>query len=834
MVRENGKYALWQKRSPLSLIFLFFVTLILLTGCSGFIDRAQEQRAPDQMIILNAGHSVGQTFVSQHGGLNGVEFWLETTPATHGTLHFHLRDTPQASSNLATASLPLDTLTSPGFYRFSFLPDTNSHGVYRYAVLEIEGDGAIQVGAASADSYLNGVAYVDNTPRDAQLSFRLVHAPISIMRDIILALLGWAGVALVGGLLYLVPGYALLAWFLPKGRKIYWITRMGLAAGVSLALYPILLLWTNLFNLHLGDLYVWLTVGGGVISLLVRHRHLQLTTLKNAFRHWPHSEVIWPDVICLIALLLTFGVRFLVVRTLDAPMWGDSVQHTVIAQLLVDHGGLFNSWEPYAPYQSLTVHYGFHTAVALLSWATGLGATKATLIAGQVLNGLAALTLYPLMVRLTKGNRWAGSGAVIVAGLLSPMPGFYVNWGRYAQLTGQVILPVAIWLLWEAVEEHRHSLSVVFIAGLALAGMTLCYYRTPLFYAPFILAWLATWGTSHFGKNGRLWLMGLARLVFIAAIASLLLAPWGVRIMGGNLTTAIKSGVTSQSPLQQVLADYHIWSSVTDYLPLPLLLAALLGLAWAIIRRQWLVASVGLWVMLLALWVAGRLISFPAANMMQNFAIVISLYIPASLLIGGLIGAAMEWPAQQGKWFQKWVGSGLLLVLALIGSYHQAQIVQSQFELVTRPDMQAMTWIRENTSPDALFLVEGFRIYGGHSAVGSDAGWWIPLLAKRRNTMPPQYALFNESPIEAGYSQRVVKLIAKLETASPSSPEGLQTLCDWGISHIYIGQGQGKVGMGVSQLFSPQDFINSPSFDLLYHRDRVYIFALAHEACGEK
>jgi hypothetical protein len=51
--------------------------------------------------------------------------------------------------------------------------------------------------------------------------------------------------------------------------------------------------------------------------------------------------------------------RFWPIRTLDTPMWGDSYQHSLIAQLLVDNLGLFQSWEPYADLLSFTYHYGF-------------------------------------------------------------------------------------------------------------------------------------------------------------------------------------------------------------------------------------------------------------------------------------------------------------------------------------------------------------------------------------------------------------------------------------------------------------------------------------------
>jgi hypothetical protein len=56
-------------------------------------------------------------------------------------------------------------------------------------------------------------------------------------------------------------------------------------------------------------------------------------------------------------------------------------------------------------------------------------------------------------------------------------------------------------------------------------------------------------------------------------------------------------------------------------------------------------------------------------------------------------------------------------------------------------------------------------------------------------------------------------------------------LCHWGITHVYIGQGQGLVSFGNTQLFSPQELMQTASFRLVYHEDRVYIFSLEPEAC---
>ncbi|RME43034.1 MAG: hypothetical protein D6791_16435, partial [Chloroflexi bacterium] len=111
-------------------------------------------------------------------------------------------------------------------------------------------------------------------------------------------------------------------------------------------------------------------------------------------------------------------------------MWGDSYHHTLIAQLLADHGGLFQSWEPYVPLRSFTYHFGFHSNVVLFHWLTGTPILQSVIVVGQILNALAPLMIYPLVRRLG-GSEWTGLIAVLIASLLSPMPAGYVNWGRY-------------------------------------------------------------------------------------------------------------------------------------------------------------------------------------------------------------------------------------------------------------------------------------------------------------------------------------------------------------------------------------------------------------------
>lgn len=807
--------------------------LLLLSACAPppLIDssqpHAQESRTLDAPI--------GQTFVAQHGGLAGVELYLAPQSETSGPLTLHLRAEPGATSDLASASLPAGVVTEPGFYRFAFPPLPDSHGRYYYAVLDPPPGAPLTIGTGLGHTYLQGALYRNGQPENAHLSFRLVYDPWAVLLELAQAALAGLALLAAASAVFLAPGLALV--FLleqEKGRPARrWAERLGLAAGLGLAIPPLLLLWLDLLGLRLGAATLWLASGPAFVFLLWRAYRWRQTCPPSAPADGKSRgfRLDWADAALIGVLALIFAVRLLVIRTLDAPSWGDSVQHAMMTQLILDWGGLFHSWEPYAPYQSLTIHYGFSTVAAFLAWATGLDAVRSTLVAGQLVNGIAVFALYPLAVRVAGGNRWAGVGAVLVAGLASPMPAFYVNWGRYAQLTGQAILPVALWLLWESAEQRRLPWRTIGVAALAVAGMTLSYYRMPFYLAAFMAAWLLVWALPTWWVNLRAWLTRGGRLALAAALVAGLFLPWVLVIRSSSLAGALEVGVNTTSPLAAVLADYQIWRDITIYVPeLLLALSLLAGLLALLLRRRGPLLPL-VWTVVLASLVAGRLIGLPGANLLQNFAVLIALYMPVSLLCGWLLGQLAALAQRRAVPFAQ-----PLIALSLIGTglwfaRPQLGVIDPSYIVAMRPDIRAMAWIREHTPPDALFLAEGFRVYDGYSVVGADGGWWIPLLAGRRNTMPPQYAILNEREAEPGYNQRVVGLAVALETTRLDTAEGVRILCDWGITHAYVGQAHGYVGFGAQQLYSPDELLNSPAFELLYHEDRVYIFRLLPESC---
>ncbi len=244
----------------------------------------------------------------------------------------------------------------------------------------------------------------------------------------------WLAYLLATVFLYFLPGWALLS-LLWKGRgkekPMHWEEKACLAAGVSVALYPLLFLLASISGVSPGK---WLALVPGCAALVViigqNIKRVGFYPTRRRSHGSPEKSALRLESWLFLALAIAlFLIRWAAVRAMSAPAWGDSVHHTAIVRLIVENGGLFNSWAPYFPVESMNYHFGFHANVAVFAWLTGLAAPQAVLVAGQALNVLAVLILLPLAVRLA-GTRWAGIGAVMVAGLVSEMPGFYVNWGR--------------------------------------------------------------------------------------------------------------------------------------------------------------------------------------------------------------------------------------------------------------------------------------------------------------------------------------------------------------------------------------------------------------------
>jgi hypothetical protein len=822
-----------------SLLGLFLVVLFA-SGCSDFVDVTQPNSGLGLGSPVTAGQNVGQTFVARHGGLTGISILAAMDgSAGDGIAVLHLRTDPASAQDIARASLPLSQISGFGFYEFSFSPIRDTHGKRYYFLIEVqrlpEGS-SFTVGRGPGQAYDDGAMYRSGQPRDRQLTFRLHYAWRELVAGLLLGLLADLKFFAITLALFVLPGWALLTYLLPE-RRFVWSEKLGLAAGLSLCAYPLLLVWTRVIGVQPGAVAAWGPVAVAVIALAWHYRRVIRTQSAQAYislRGWVRSTAFLADVTLAFVALTVLGVRLFVIRGYQIPLWGDSVQHAAISQLIVDHGGLFDSWLPYTPFRTLTVHFGFHTDVAVVHWLTGDPIPHATLVTGQIVNFIAVLALVPLACRITQ-SRWAGIGVMLVAGLLSPMPMEYVNWGRYSQLAGQAVLPIAAWLTWELGEmQAKQKWRIILLISIALAGMFLSYYRVPHYYAAFVVAWLLAYCLPRWRLDWRSWGRCMIQLAASGLVLLALVAPWLVHIKGGNLAASIETGIAKGSTLEQVLQQYEQWRTIMLYVPGALMVMASAGLVWGALRGRAAVITIGLWALGLSALIATQLLKLPGSNQMASFAIMICLYIPAGLLGGSLVDAVLRYLERLKLWGNVVAVVGVI-ALALWGVKDRSGVINLAYRMVTPADLAAMDWIRANIPNDARFLVDGFLIYNGRSVVGSDAGWWIPLLTGRQNTMPPQYALLNEEPYQPEYAKIVVDLVAELRRVGVTSSDGVRLLCQQGITHVYIGQGQGRIAVPPPEPMLPLSKLEaSPYFAALYRQDKVGVFGFDRSVCATR
>lgn len=795
------------------------ILLFFLAGCSPFVNDGQPVTTPSS-VILRLGETVGQTFTARDRGLNGVEVFLAPDATANGEIRLHLLANSQSTTDIAMGTLSAQAVTTPGFYRFDFAPQSNSRQQDYYLVVDLQGGGSVRVGTASGDAYLDGALYQNGNPSEAQMSFRLAYDPIELMIGLASQTLAWLRVLAIATVLFVLPGWALLVFHFPTWGSLSWGEKLGLAAGVSIAIYPLLFLWTDLIGLHLGSLYAWLPIVLAVLALLWHYRAWRPIDLRQSLDTWRQSKNVLPDLILIILISAVFGVRFWVIRSIDLPMWGDSYQHTMITQLLIDHGGLFTSWEPYADMITFTYHFGFHAVSAVFHWISAMGVPQAVLWTGQILNGLAVLALYPLAVRIGI-NRWAGVGAVLIAGLLSPMPMYYVNWGRYTQLAGQVVLPIAIVLAWVAMDAKPRDWRLFGLAWIVLAGLGLVHYRIliflVLFFAACILVELIASRRIARVLAGTFWL-GLG--------SSLLFLPWFLRIFGGRIMQVFGAQLTTApSAVSDFMQEYNALGDLGSYMPIIIWLGFLVSIIWGLGRRDKRIAVIALWSVLVFLSANPRLLNLPGEGAINNFTVFIAAYIPISTLVGGMLGSLIKAQTMMRHESATVLLAVIFVISVIMGTSQRLgdiQIVQS--ELVTRADLRAMAWIRENTPQDAHFLVNSFLAYGGTVAVGSDGGWWLPLLAHRQTSLPPINYSSERGPL-SNYWEWVNRITSDITTKGIDSPDMLALLKERQIRYIYIGQRQGRVNYA-GPVLEPERLQASPSFKLIYRQDRVWGFQI--------
>jgi hypothetical protein len=762
--------------------------------------------------------------MAYQGGLEGVELRLapQTSEPVSGTILFQLRRSADSPEILVTGTLDAGQVSGEAL-RIDFVPQSASRLQDYYILLQFAGSGGYGLLAGPASAYPNGAAYQNGRPLEAQLSFRLFHDPLLAALGMVELFAQWLLYGAAAAALLVLPGLALLL-SLPHASRVS-LGRLDLAflaPSLSVGIYPLFIMITGLLGSHLGPLYAWIPVGLSILALaprLWRIRQLAVARFKSRWK-WPSlHQVILVGVIALIVFS-----RLWPIRALEAPMWRDSYQHSVLTQLLLERGGLFDDWKPYADMLSLTYHIGFHSVSAAFGWMTGQSGSQSVLWMGQFLNIAAVLVLYPVARKMTR-SPWAGTIAVAFAGLVSAHPGFYLNWGRYTQLAGQVVLPGLIWLIWTTIEYSRErpawrNLAVlVALAGLAWAGLALSHYRILILAVVFMAVTIPT-GMLLLKLNRT----GVVALATGSALGAILFLPWLLRTSTGTLTsTAADLLATPPSQASDFVLSYNGGADILSYYPALLRLGIALVTGLALLKRNSYVPSILVWMLAVLAATNPQAFGLGGAGIITNFALAIFVYVAVALLTGvgmaeliPLLTAIRLRPVRMGACA---ILACAGFVLAVIGFRDRlSDIHPERYALFLRPDKRAADWITQNTRTDARLLVNSYAIYDGSLISGSDGGWWLPLIAMRATTQPPINYSMERLP-DADYIARIAAL--PIRVRSDGLTEGvLAELKSRAITHVYIGQAH----FGGDYMLDPAKLEFDPRLGLVYRQDRVWIF----------
>jgi len=795
-----------------SFIFISLLTITFMWSSRG------DWIYPEQLehsTTIDYGNIIGQSFVARQAGLQGVGIRLHylSQPVSQ-TLILKLYTDSKATTPLREAIATTENITEAQhiYFKFTPLPDSQ-HQYYYLTVQNTSSPPQVILFAAPLATYINGAAYIDGQPQDLQLSFHLnYHRPTMISHFLARLFFSLPTTFLI--LMYLIiPGSVLLLWLKPplEFDPFEWL---ALAIGLSLACYPLIILIFHFTPIQLSARIIGLVFTGLTLLFLYQLQHAYKSAQIIALHFFAK-----PTSITFLAILaLSLAVRLYVIDGLPAPLWADSYHHTMITQLIVDNGGLGYNWLPYAPMQSIDYHFGFHAMTAIFHWLTGISVIQSLLIFAQILNACAVLMIY-LLGKQLGGQTWAGVWASLIVGLLAQYPMFYVNWGRFTQLAGEVLLPITLVLTWQLLNQPQSHKSLILFNAIAVASLAITHYRMVIFYPCFIIPLLAIrWYENHSHIRAD-----ITRLTLSSLGALLITAPRLIELIGGklwsNTITLAQQGMTNN----YVREVHNAMPNLFDYLPALVILFAWLGFAFGSWQRKTGIFALGSWWIALLLITNPHFLALPGSGVITNFAIYLAIYIPFSVLAAFMLSELM---LPLNRW--AWINWGLMLLtltVAFWGVKQQATILDTKSMLVTTPDMRAMDWIKDNISLDDTILVNSRMAYGSTTIAGTDAGWWIPLLTQRQNTVPPMI-YGSEKPISVEYNKKIRSIYKDLHEPNLTMAEFINRMKKHHLNYIYIGQQRGQVWAGDEISINPNLLAQSRLFKLRYAEDGVRVFQL--------
>jgi hypothetical protein len=822
---------------------------VLLTGCVTLRDpEASLEYNGDIIATIDSEHSVGQSFISHRPRLVNVQLYLRkasTQAKDTDLLTAALYHSPDDDLPLVTVPVTYSLITRsfPVTIEFPAQPDPPNQ---KYYILLSTKGGALVIYGRAEDANPDGSLFINGQVQSADAAMRTAYNynARAMLGDLLASLPDlWLALPLL--LLLWAPGQLLLELVAAirfrqsKDERFLtawdWSERQMLAIGLSLAVIPVLMLWTSTLGLHWSRAAGWV----GAVMVIACLAALIFRRLRRGERLFGPDRI---DFTLLSLFALALAVRLAMVRDLAAPAWVDSVHHTIIARLVVEQGAFPQSYEPLVNALHTSYHSGFHSIVATFHWLSGLELSKAMLLLCQVFNAFSVLAVYLLATSFTK-DRLVGLFAALIPGFLSSMPAYYASWGRYTQLNGLLLLPVCAALVMRLLSGRafptshfdrrapdtesdnnsqpasppfistQMSIQLVILACLACAGLFMIHYRVIGFWALLMVAWIIGELIRSLDKQA-IWKTVPLAAGWLAAVgipAILISLPW----WPGLISSLILPGLSaSPTPPQPLIVD---WGLLTPGFGKQIMILALAGLFISVLRARWFGPVIALWVGLLFISANQGIISLPGSSFINLTSVEIMFFLPLSVLAGYCASFITR---GVGRFIPGWgrlpyaaVITLGAIITALAGAQRILPILNPVTLLFREADRPAIQWIADNISPDETILTNPF-LWGYGIYAGQDGGYWISPLAGRK-TMPPPILYAYGSPAEVQSVGETCKQV--IDRAS--KPQALSELMRaQGIRFVYLGRRGG--------VLSPKLLVQSGLFQTRYSQAGTWLFEL--------
>jgi hypothetical protein len=813
---------------------------LFTSGCVTLRDpEASLEYTGDVVARLDAANAVGQTFVSRRPRLNGIQLWLRQVAAPSdpaAIVTIELYHAPGEAEPLATIPIRYTSIRR-AFPVTIPIPVQDDPPEQRYFLVLKTGDGALEVFGRGEDTYPWGELWVNGLPVAADAAFRASYEyeTFALLDDLWRALSG-AWLILPMLLALWLPGRLILEVLPPfkrvesgpsqAGLSAYpsandslactldWGQRTALSVGLSLGFAPLLFLWTTTLGLHWSRIGIGLLYGVmavALVALLYRHRTGGRPPAFAQVMTKLVARIDWLSLVLGVVFVFSLIVRQVFVRDLANPAWVDPVHHATISRLIVEQGAFPQSYDPYVQSLTSSYHPGFHTVIAVYHWLSGQEIEDAMLLIGQVMNALCVLAVYLFTTTLTK-DRLAGVAAALITGALSPMPLYYASWGRYTQLAGLLVLPACLYLIQMIVDHPWPSPKMLYLtSGLACAGLFLTHYRVVIFFGCLLLAVFITETLRSLDKQ-PVWksipfLAGSMGLVALVGILATL--PWWPPFIESMIAPSLAQSAPRPEPLTIA------WGLLIPGFGRNVLVLAILGLVWSILRARWFGPMLALWVGLLFITANQGSIALPFASGVNKTSVEIMLFMPGAALGGFLAGELLALAAyplprifKRPYWLVIVIGAA---ILGVSGARRILPLLNPVTVLFRQADRPALTWIADNLPPDASFLINPF-LWGYGIYAGQDGGFWITPVTGRQSLPPP--VLYGVG--KPADRERIIQASRKAIQAG-KDPVALHALLEeQGLEYIYVGARGGAL--------SPKALRESPLFETIYAQDGVWIF----------